>query len=122
MLCEGSEAIVLENVGKRFLLSFRRPDALKTALLHLPTALSRRQRWPFWAVDDISLSIRKGESIGIIGPNGSGKSTLLEILTGILQPTAGRVRTTGRVAALLDLGAGFNPEFIGRENNFPQVQ
>src|SRR3989337_3742325 len=116
MLSEAAEAIVLENVGKRFLLSFYRPDALKTALLHLPTALSRRQRWPFWAVDDISLSIRKGESIGIIGPNGSGKSTLLRIMSRISPPTRGKVTVHGRVSALLELGSGFHPQISGREN------
>ena len=70
----------------------------------------------FWALKGIDLAVRPGETYGIVGPNGSGKSTLLQLLCGILEPTTGRVVRHGRVAALLELGAGFNPEFSGREN------
>ena len=80
----------------------------------LPTASPKHT--DFWALKDISFEVEKGETLSLVGPNGCGKSTLLQIVSGILQPTTGRVVTRGRIAALLELGAGFNPEFSGREN------
>lgn len=85
----------------------------------LKEALSRGKKIyhkDFYAIKDISLSVKKGESVGIVGVNGSGKSTLLKIITGVLTPTEGTVITRGKVAALLELGAGFNPDYTGREN------
>ena len=79
---------------------------------------SRARHTDFWALREVGFEVEKGEVLGLVGPNGCGKSTLLQIVSGILQPTSGRVVTRGRIAALLELGAGFNPEFSGRENAY----
>jgi lipopolysaccharide transport system ATP-binding protein len=106
-------AVLIQNVCKVFHL-YRRPSDRILELL----PVFKRTRSDFWALRDVSLAVERGEILGIVGPNGSGKSTLLQIVSGILQPTRGRVVTQGRVAALLELGAGFTPEFSGRENVF----
>lgn len=79
-------------------------------------APTTRRSTEFWALRNINLHVDKGEAVAIVGPNGSGKSTLLQVISGILQPTQGRVLCAGRIAALLELGAGFNAEFSGRDN------
>jgi ABC-type polysaccharide/polyol phosphate transport system ATPase subunit len=78
--------------------------------------LNGRARQAFWALQDISFSLRPGESLGLVGPNGSGKSTLLRVIARITQPTSGRVKINGRASALLELGSGFHPQISGREN------
>ncbi len=103
--------VLLQNVSKLYRL-YRRPSDRLRELLPGAHALHS----DFWALRNISFTVEKGETLSVVGPNGCGKSTLLQIVAGILQPTAGRVVTRGRIAALLELGAGFNPEFSGREN------
>jgi len=113
-------AINIENVSKVFELYNTPRDQLKQFLLpRIQKRLGIRQKkyfTEFWALNNVSFQVKKGESVGIIGRNGSGKSTLLQIITGILTPTKGEVTTQGRIAALLELGSGFNLEFTGREN------
>ena len=103
--------ICVQNVSKLYYLYERPFDRVLGTF-----ALGKRKTAEFWALRDINLRVEKGEVFAIVGPNGSGKSTLLQIISGILQPTCGRVLREGRVAALLELGAGFNPEFSGRDN------
>ena len=110
-------AISLEGISKRYYLRSQRPVDLKTTLLHLPSFLWRdSNRKAFWALDGVSFSVARGESIGIIGPNGSGKSTLLKIVADLARPTQGKIAVNGRISALLELGAGFHPQITGREN------
>ena len=106
-----SDLVLVQNVSKLYRLYPRPVDRLRELV---PGAAPRHT--DFWALRDISLQVQAGETLGVVGPNGCGKSTLLQIVCGILQPTSGRVVTRGRIAALLELGAGFNPEFTGREN------
>jgi len=105
-------AVRLERLSKCYRVYDRHYDRIKQALW-----LGRRRFYrEFWALKDVSLQVRRGETVGILGRNGSGKSTLLQLVCGTLAPTCGRVDVSGRVAALLELGAGFHPEFSGREN------
>ena len=106
-------AISLTNVSKVFKRYHRPMDRLQELLL--PGSPRSEE---FWALRDINLEIKKGETVGIVGRNGSGKSTLLQIIAKTLQPTTGDVLVKGRVSALLELGSGFNPEFTGRQNVF----
>jgi ABC-type polysaccharide/polyol phosphate transport system ATPase subunit len=107
-------AISAKNLGKAYHIFHKPEDRLKQMMWR-----GRRKFYDeFWAVQHISFEVRKGETLGILGRNGSGKSTLLQLICGILEPTEGMVEAQGRIAALLELGAGFNPEFTGRENIF----
>ena len=104
--------IEVSNLSKSFLVYDKPSDRLKQMLFR-----GRRQYYKeFWALKDVSFNVKKGQTIGVIGSNGSGKSTLLQIICGTLNKTFGEFKVNGRVAALLELGAGFNPEFTGVEN------
>jgi ABC-2 type transport system ATP-binding protein len=105
-------AIEIENVSKHFRLYHEKPDSLKERVIKF----GRLPHEEFWALRDISLDIQAGETLGLLGHNGSGKSTLLKCIAGILRPTTGSIRSSGRIAALLELGAGFHTELTGREN------
>ena len=113
-------AIKVQNLSKCYQIYDQPSDRLKQFFLprlhHLAGAPSIQYYREFWALKDVSFEIKKGETIGIIGRNGSGKSTLLQMICGTLNPTSGSITTHGRIAALLELGSGFNPEFTGREN------
>jgi ABC-2 type transport system ATP-binding protein len=105
-------AVEVEDVSKRFRLHKESTSSLKERVLRI----GRNPAVDFWALKDVSFDVAVGETVGLLGHNGSGKSTLLKCIAGILRPTNGRLRTVGRMAALLELGAGFHPELTGREN------
>lgn len=113
-------AIRVTNLSKCYQIYDAPRDRLKQFVVPRLLRLVRREPKQyfreFWALKDVSFEIRKGETVGIIGRNGSGKSTLLQMICGTLTPTTGSIQTNGRIAALLELGSGFNPEFTGREN------
>jgi teichoic acid transport system ATP-binding protein len=109
-------AIQVQNLSKVYKLYNQPVDRLKE-VLH---PFKKKYSHELYALKDISFEVKKGETVGIIGNNGSGKSTLLKIITGVLFPTSGQVQVNGRVAALLELGAGFNPEYTGMENIYLQ--
>lgn len=107
------KVISVENVSKKFILAHDRPRNLADAARGV---FCRSKREDFWALKDVSFEVEQGQALGIIGHNGAGKSTMLKLLTRIMQPTSGRIRTRGRVSALIEVGAGFHPEMTGREN------
>jgi lipopolysaccharide transport system ATP-binding protein len=113
-------AIRVSNLSKAYEIYKQPQDRLKQSiqprLQRLMGLQPKRYFDEFWALHDVSFEVNKGETVGIIGRNGSGKSTLLQLICGTLTPTSGSVQTNGRIAALLELGSGFNPDFTGREN------
>lgn len=121
--------ITVENLGKSYKLGGLRHDSARDQLVHAFRSMGgllRSRRTPptsleddtFWALKDVSFSIRRGESVGVIGANGAGKSTLLKLLSQITEPSEGEARIRGRLASLLEVGSGFHPELTGKENIF----
>ena len=113
-------AIKVESLSKCYQIYNQPQDRLKQAIYPRLQRLMGKEPGSyareFWALKDVSFEINKGEAVGIVGRNGAGKSTLLQLICGTLNPTSGSVEVKGTVAALLELGSGFNPEFTGREN------
>lgn len=104
----------VEHVGMRFNLSKEKVDSLKDYVLK---SITRQMKFDeFWALKDINFTLKKGDRIGILGTNGAGKSTLLKVIAGVFKPTEGKVVRNGRIVPLLELGAGFDKEYTGREN------
>lgn len=112
------EAIVLEGVSKRFRrYTLKTYTTLKSAVINWILSRNPGPKGEYIeALKDITLSVKPGTTVGIIGRNGSGKSTLLKLVAGIMKPDSGRIRTNGRISSIIGLGAGFHPEFTGREN------
>jgi ABC-type polysaccharide/polyol phosphate transport system ATPase subunit len=109
-----SGEISVEGVSRRFRIHARETRTLKDLFVQG----GRSEATDIWALRDVSAGVERGEAVGLIGRNGSGKTTLLRIVAGIIKPTAGRVHAEGRIGSLLELGAGFHPDFTGRENVF----
>ncbi|MCS5653561.1 MAG: ABC transporter ATP-binding protein [Candidatus Marinimicrobia bacterium] len=104
------------DVRKDFPIYHHFTGGIKSFLFHFPTAIKEMRKSRFTAIKNISFEVSSGETVGIIGKNGAGKSTILGLLAGVLKPSSGQVTVAGRIAPLLELGAGFHPELSGREN------
>jgi len=117
MSCEDDVVISARSIGKNYRLFNSPQERLKN---YVSARFGKTYGQDFWALRGVSFEVRRGETFGIIGRNGSGKSTLLQLLAGILKPTEGELVVRGKVAGLLELGSGFNPELTGRENVFLQ--
>lgn len=110
----GKPAVVVDNVSMKFNLSKEKVDNLKDYLIKF---IKKEIKYnEFWALQNVNFEVQKGDRVGILGLNGAGKSTLLKVIAGVFKPTEGKVIKNGRLVPLLELGAGFDPQYTGREN------
>ena len=108
--------IKVENVGMEFNLSQEKVDNLKEYVIKF---LKRELRFqPFWALKNVSFEVEKGDRVGFVGLNGAGKSTMLKLISGVMKPTEGNITVKGKISPMLELGAGFDPDYTGKENIF----
>ena len=108
--------IKLENISMKFNLGIERNYSIKEAFISIFDKKRRLKKTEFWALNDVSFEVKKGEVIGLIGSNGAGKSTLLKVVSGVMKPTKGKVTVNGQVSPMIELGAGFDYELTAREN------
>ncbi len=108
--------IKLEHVSMKFNLGIEKNFSIKEAFISIFDKKRRPQKSDFWALKDVSFSVKKGEVVGLIGSNGAGKSTLLKVVSGVMKPTEGKVTVNGVISPMIELGAGFDPELTAREN------
>ena len=108
--------IRLENISMRFNLGIEKNFSIKEAFIGIFDKKRRTQKNEFWALNDVSFEVKKGEVIGLIGSNGAGISTLLKVVSGVMKPTKGKVIVNGAVSPMIELGAGMDPELTAREN------
>ena len=108
--------IILKNVSMKFNLGVEKDNSLKMIFINLFTPRKKKKKDYFWALKDINFTLNKGDRLGILGLNGAGKSTLLKVIAGVLKATEGTVTAKGKIAPLLELGAGFDQQYTGRDN------
>jgi len=109
-------AVVFEHVRKYYPLYHHITGGFKLFLFNMPKAIAQMKDSKYWALKDVSFEVKRGEVFGIMGSNGAGKSTILSLIAGVMRPSGGKIQVHGRIAPLLELGAGFHPDLTGREN------